>query len=131
MRAYPDGMAQALIVDARPELVARIAAALDRSGIQVFTATSSAGAVRLATEPGLSVALVDLELPPIGGRPLLEAMLTAAPTLRVIAMSNATGPDAVVGALERGAADHVAKPVSIAELAARVRAQVRSTARAA
>lgn len=124
-------MRSALIADANPAFIERVALVLGESGLEVFTATSSAGAVRLATEPGLAVALVDLGMPDVSGRPVLEAILRAAPDLRVIAMSRAPGPDAVIDALARGAVDHVTRPVSVAELAARMRSHARSTAQAA
>ncbi len=80
---------------------------------------------RLALDGGFDAVVLDLMLPGRSGLEILASLRRATPSLPVIVLS-ARGEieDRVVG-LDAGAVDYLVKPFSMAELVARVRAQLR------
>jgi DNA-binding response OmpR family regulator len=74
--------------------------------------------------------VLDLMLPDRGGLEILESLQQAKPSLPVIVLTaRGETEDRVVG-LDAGAVDYLVKPFSLAELAARVRVQLRLAAQA-
>ena len=91
-------------------------------------ATSGAVALRLARESHPDLILLDVEMPGMSGFDVCDA-LKADPLLADIPIIFATShADTLlhVAALDRGAADFIAKPLVAAQLTARVRAQLRA-----
>ena len=106
------------------------AAALERDGFQVLVAPDGGRALELVRSNPVEVLLLDLNMPGLSGLDTLRA-LRADPLLRTLPVIIATGSlveaDRVAG-LDEGADDVVVKPLSVAELVARVRAQIRGRA---
>lgn len=99
---------------------------LDAEGHVVALAPSLQSARALVGTP--DVVLLDLGLPDGDGVELCRQLVADHPGVRVIMLTaRATEIDTVVG-LDAGAVDYVTKPFRLAELLARVRAQVRHTA---
>lgn len=84
----------------------------DPSMVVAATASSAERAVSQLKDAAIDVALLDLEMPGIGGLAGLPQMLEAAPGLQVLVVSSLTedGAEATVQALSVGAADTMLKP---------------------
>ena len=72
--------------------------------------------------------VLDLMLPGKGGMEVLAALRAAKPALPVIVLTARGEIEDRVAGLDAGAVDYLVKPFSLAELLARVRAQLRSAA---
>jgi DNA-binding response OmpR family regulator len=101
--------------------------ALSRAGFNVLLATTGRGAIEIARSRPVDVLILDLNMPDLGGLGTLRE-LRADPLLRALPVIIATGSadeaDRLAG-LDQGADDVLVKPVPLAELVARVRAQIR------
>ena len=103
---------------------------LERDGFSVLLATDGRGAIELVRSNPVEVLLLDLDMPGLNGLDTLRE-LRADPQHRLLPVILATGSAVEadrVAALDEGADDVVVKPVSVAELTARVRAQIRGHA---
>jgi EAL domain-containing protein (putative c-di-GMP-specific phosphodiesterase class I)/CheY-like chemotaxis protein len=104
--------------------------ALEREGFEVLVAPGGRRAIELAQHASADVMLLDLHMPGLDGLETIR-QLRADPRLQTISVLLVTGSteeaDRVAG-LDVGADDVVVKPVSSAELVARVRAQLRQHA---
>lgn len=112
-----------LVVEDDPALGANLIRALSNAGHDARLAPSAAAARAVDTPPAL--VLLDLGLPDADGLDLLRELSGRWPDLRVVVLTaRADELDVVIG-LDAGAADYVTKPFRLAELLARVRAQLR------
>src|ERR1700729_2358740 len=118
-----------LVIEDEPGIVDFLERGLRTHGFEVESATDGlAGTDRALSEP-FDLIVLDMMLPGRSGLELLAHVREAKPTLPVIILT-ARGEveDRIVG-LDAGAIDYLTKPFSIAELAARIRAQLRVIAR--
>ena len=97
---------------------------MEAEGYTVSWATSLSEARALDGVPDLVV--LDLGLPDGDGLMLCRELVEAEPGLRVLVLTARTEEIDVVLGLDAGAADYVAKPFRLAELLARIRAQLRA-----
>lgn len=104
--------------------------ALERAGFYVLPASDGQRALELLRSTSVDVLLLDLRMPGQSGLDTLHE-LRADSALRKVSVILVTGSpdeaDRVIG-LEQGADDVLVKPVSITELVARVRVQIRGRA---
>jgi two-component system OmpR family response regulator len=117
-----------LIVDDDREILALVAAFLEKHGMQVSTATGGRQ-MRAALEQGpVDLIILDRMLPGEDGlvlcRELRAGKWRAVPVLMLTALDDET--ERIIG-LEMGADDYLAKPFAVRELLARVRAVLRRT----
>jgi DNA-binding NarL/FixJ family response regulator len=112
-----------LVVDDHPIFRDGNVAALsgDESLTVVGEAETVADAVRLATQLHPDVVLMDLNLPDGSGIDATQAVLAAAPEVRVLVMTMSTDDDAVVGAMRAGARGYVVKGAGRADVLQAVR----------
>jgi two-component system alkaline phosphatase synthesis response regulator PhoP len=97
---------------------------LESEGYVVETADDGERGLELArTDPDLVV--LDVMLPKKNGLELLHELRAEGRTMPIIILSAKSGEMDKVAGLELGAEDYVAKPFSLAELLARVRAALR------
>ena len=104
-----------------------LARALKREGYEVDEVANGADAARLGSERGRGYALLvlDIGLPSLSGLDVCRAVRRDDPDVPILLLTAQDGElDTVVG-LDAGADDYVTKPFRLAELLARVRAQVR------
>jgi EAL domain-containing protein (putative c-di-GMP-specific phosphodiesterase class I)/DNA-binding NarL/FixJ family response regulator len=104
--------------------------ALEPAGFRVLTARNGRGALDIVRRERVDVLLLDLHMPELDGLGALQ-VLRADPALRtlpVIIVTGSAGESERLAGLDAGADDVIAKPVSVAELVARVRAQIRGHA---
>jgi DNA-binding response OmpR family regulator len=119
-----------LIVEDEPGIVDFVRRGLEAAGFVVEAAANGVEGERMALRSGFDAIVLDLMLPGRSGLDILASMRRARPTVPVIVLSaRAEIEDRVVG-LDAGAVDYLVKPFSLAELVARVRAQLRVAAEA-
>ncbi len=100
--------------------------ALTREGFEPVTAFTVAEALALAERSEFDLVLLDLNLPDGDGRDVCRELRRKSQVPIVMLTARGTELDRVVG-LELGADDYVVKPVSSAEVIARIRAVLRRT----
>ena len=114
-----------LLIEDDPLLGDALQAGLRGKGFAVeWLRDGEAGAAALATDRFDAVVL-DLGLPLLDGRRLLERRRGAGDRTPVLVLTARDALEDRVGGLDDGADDYVVKPVAIAELAARLRALIR------
>jgi len=115
-----------LLVDDDAAIRDSLSNELRAAGYPTTTAVDGADGVRLFRAGAPDLIVTDLAMPRADGFELISAIRATSP-LPIIVLS-VRGSDAdKVRALDLGADDYVTKPFSIAELLARVRAQLRRT----
>jgi DNA-binding response OmpR family regulator len=129
-RTEPVGSERVLLIEDEPGIVDFVRRGLAAEGFTVEAALDGAEGERLALKGEFDAIVLDLMLPGRPGLEILASVRRAKPTVPVIVLT-ARGEieDRVVG-LEAGAVDYLVKPFSMAELVARVRAQLRVVAQA-
>ena len=122
--------ARVLVVEDEPGIVDFVRRGLEAAGFDVETALDGTEGERLALKDSFDAIVLDLMLPGRSGLDILASVRRARPRVPVIVLT-ARGEieDRVVG-LDSGAVDYLVKPFSLAELVARVRAQLRVVAQA-
>jgi two-component system OmpR family response regulator len=114
-----------LVVDDEPGIRAFIGRALNAASYATDFAATGADALRLATTGHYDLIILDLVMPDLSGREVLERLLTARPDQAVMVLSCLADVASKVDCLEHGAQDYLTKPFSLAELLARVRVRLR------
>jgi two-component system, OmpR family, response regulator ResD len=116
--------ARALVVEDDRATRQAITAHLRRDGFQVLETGSGLEALSLLRRGAVDIALVDAVLPEIDGIELVRRVRRE--SIVPIIMLTARGREASrIAGLEAGADDYVGRPFSLAEVAARMRAQLR------
>jgi DNA-binding response OmpR family regulator len=98
---------------------------LQTEGYTVIEADDGAKGLALVREERPDVVILDVMLPTMNGFQVLQAIRREGLPVPIILLSARTGEMDKVTGLELGAEDYVAKPFSLAELLARVRAALR------
>ena len=102
--------------------------ALQREGYEVDAVADGDEAARLGVEDHHDLLVLDIGLPGLDGLEVCRRVRDARPDVAVLFLTAQAGElDAVTG-LDAGGDDYVTKPFRLAELLARVRAQLRRTA---
>ena len=100
-----------LVVDDEVRQLEILRTILDKEGLDVETATSAEGAVRILRDAPPAVVLTDLKLPGGDGIGLLEEIGRFAPHTCVILMTAHGSIDNAVEAMKKGAFDYLTKPL--------------------
>ncbi|MGE5567825.1 MAG: sigma-54-dependent transcriptional regulator [Rhodospirillales bacterium] len=95
------------------------AAALKGLPVRVDFAAGPQTGLELVSDARPEIVLLDVTIPGVNGSNLLERILDAAPETEVILIAEHYSAEAAVGAIEKGAADYMAKPLSASLLARR------------
>tara|TARA_B100000315_G_scaffold240855_1_gene261077 strand:- start:225 stop:914 length:690 start_codon:yes stop_codon:yes gene_type:complete len=119
-----------LIVEDDSDTVKLVGLYLQRDGHKVLTATDGLEGLKLAREARPDLVVLDLMLPSMNGLDVCRALREESDVAIVMLTARVEEQDRLVG-LDLGADDYVTKPFSPKELAARVRAVLRRTAREA
>ncbi|HEX2031617.1 MAG TPA: response regulator transcription factor [Actinomycetota bacterium] len=116
-----------LVVDDDAQILRALRTSLRARGYDVMTASNGETALELLSTHPPDLAIVDLGLPGIRGREVIERLRTWS-EMPVIVLSVQDSHAEKVAALDAGADDYVTKPFSIDELLARIRAVQRRAA---
>ncbi|MFI5225624.1 MAG: response regulator transcription factor [Candidatus Limnocylindrales bacterium] len=120
-----------LIVEDEADLAAALQVGLRREGYAVDVAPDGASALERLSETCYDLVCLDLGLPDMDGREVCRAIrdgsaaVPGAPAPRILMITARNALDDRVAGLDDGADDYVAKPYSLSELCARVRALLR------
>ncbi len=116
--------ARALVVEDDRATRQAITAHLRRDGFQVLETGSGLEALSLLRRGAVDIALVDAVLPEIDGIELVRRVRRESIVPIIMLTARGREPSRIAG-LEAGADDYVARPFSLAEVTARMRAQLR------
>jgi len=113
-----------LIADDDPQILRALRITLTARGYEIITAEDGTAALNAAVEHRPDLYLLDLGMPGLDGREVIEGLRgwTDAP---ILVVSGRAGSTDKVEALDAGADDYVTKPFAIDELLARIRALTR------
>lgn len=103
---------------------------LEKEGYAVLTAEDGEQGLALARSANPDLVVLDVMLPRLNGLEVLDTLRREGKLMPIIVLSARSGEMDKVTGLELGAEDYVAKPFSLAELLARVRAALRRGHRA-
>ena len=117
-------MARVLIVDDSPTEMYKLTGMLEKHGHQVLKAENGADGLKAATFSAPDLIILDLGLPDLHGREVLERLRSWS-NVPVIILSVVSNEDEKVRLLKAGADDYVVKPFGMAELLARGEAALR------
>jgi two-component system, OmpR family, response regulator len=117
-----------LLVEDEPGIVDFVQRSLEAEGFAVQAALDGTEGERLALSGGFEAIVLDLMLPGRSGLEILASVRRALPSVPVIVLTARGELDERVAGLDAGAADYLVKPFSVAELVARLRAQLRLVA---
>ena len=120
-----DRSLRVLVVDDEPSISQLLSMALRYDGWQVEVAANGAEAVSRATEFGPDVMVLDIMLPDFDGMQVLSRLRAGGDLVPVLFLTALGSVDDRVKGLTAGGDDYMAKPFSIEELIARLRALVR------
>lgn len=121
-------MTKVLVVDDEPRIVSFVSRALSAEGFRVDGASDGIRALELATKERYELVVLDLMLPELDGIAVLQRLIEQRPDQRVLVLSALSDVETKVRCFESGASDYLAKPFSLAELIARIRARLRQPA---
>jgi two-component system, OmpR family, KDP operon response regulator KdpE len=113
-----------LVVDDEPQIRRALSLHLGARGYEVFEADTGERAMQVAASEHPDVVLLDLGLPGVDGKVVIEA-LRGWTTMPIIVLTVRDDERSKVQALDAGADDYITKPFGMAELLARVRAVLR------
>lgn len=114
-----------LVVEDDQRIGVSLTRALDGAGyLTVWVTTGDAALAAAAAEP-MDIVLLDLGLPDLDGLDVCRQLHTARPDLDVIMLTARDDELDIVTGLDAGAVDYITKPFKLAELLARIRAQLR------
>jgi DNA-binding response OmpR family regulator len=105
-----------------------LARALEREGHQVEAVADGDSAARLGVEGDFALLVLDIGLPRLDGLEVCRRVRREHPSLPILLLTAQDGELDAVAGLDAGADDYVTKPFRLAELLARVRAQLRRSA---
>lgn len=118
-----------LVVEDEPGIRDFLSRGLANAGFLTTTAGDGITGEQLALAETFDAIVLDLMLPGRSGMEILASVREAKPNVPVIVLTARGRVEDRVGALEAGAIDYLVKPFAMPELVARLRAQLRASAR--
>jgi len=122
----PPAAARVLVVEDEPGIVDFVRRGLQATGFAVEVALDGIEGERLVLSESFDAIVLDLMLPGRSGLDILAAVRGAKSNIPVIVLTARGEIEDRVAGLDAGAVDYLVKPFSMAELVARVRAQLRA-----
>jgi DNA-binding NtrC family response regulator len=105
-----------LVVDDDPQMQLAIKATLDRAGYEVTVANNGRMGLELAEKGGFELIISDQRMPEMGGAELLAALQERKSSVPFIMITAHGTISQAVEAMQKGAADFLAKPFSAEDL---------------
>jgi DNA-binding response OmpR family regulator len=119
-----------LVIEDEPGIVDFLERGLSAQGFHVISALDGDSGLERALNEDIDLAVLDMLLPGRSGLEVLERLRASKPTLPVVVLTALGEVDDRVSGLDAGATDYLTKPFSLAELSARIRAQLRIASQA-
>jgi two-component system, OmpR family, response regulator len=123
--AGPGGEARLLVVEDEPTILELLSGSLRFAGFTVLTAVSGAEALRVAAAARPDLILLDVMLPDGDGFDVIRSIRAGGPRVPVIFLTARSHVQERVAGLTLGGDDYIAKPFSLEEVLARIRAVLR------
>jgi two-component system, OmpR family, KDP operon response regulator KdpE len=114
-----------LVVDDESSIRRALHATLSTLGFDIEEASGGEQAVLFVRTERYDAALLDINMPGMGGIETCRAIRRLSPRLPILMLTVRDSPDDKIDALDAGADDYVTKPFHVGELMARVRSAVR------
>ncbi|KQQ27961.1 response regulator transcription factor [Frondihabitans sp. Leaf304] len=118
-------MARILVVDDDVEMRELVTSSLTDDGHDVTAVADGVAALIAALETPFDAAAIDVMLPEMSGFEICRRLRQSGQTFPVILVTARDAVDDRIFGLDSGADDYLTKPFSLAELSARIRAQLR------
>lgn len=118
-------MARILIAEDEPRIASFVEKGLRAAGFTTVTVGDGRSAATLGRDDDFDLLVLDLGLPELDGMEVLRTIRARGERLPVVILTARSEVDATVAGFEGGADDYVTKPFSLAEVIARVGAQLR------
>jgi DNA-binding response OmpR family regulator len=122
---YDPAVARLLLAEDDDGIRVPLARALEREGYDVDAVADGTTAERMGLENDYALVLLDIGLPGVDGLEVCQRLRRADASLPILILTAQDSELDAVAGLDAGADDYVTKPFGLAELMARVRAQVR------
>jgi DNA-binding response OmpR family regulator len=119
-----------LVIEDEPGIVDFLTRGLQAEGFAVESTGDGLEGERRALQESFDLIVLDMMLPGRDGLEILTSVRESKPGLPVVVLTARGEVEDRVAGLEAGAVDYLVKPFSLAELVARVRAQLRVAAQA-
>jgi DNA-binding response OmpR family regulator len=116
-----------LVVEDDPSIALGLRINLEAEGFEVISAEDGESGLDMTRAERPDLVILDVMLPKMNGFQVLQAIRREGLMVPIIVLSARSAEMDKVTGLELGAEDYVAKPFSLAELLARVRAALRRT----
>lgn len=113
------------LIEDEPGIVDFVSRGLSSRGLMVHSALDGEGGLALALGDEIDLVILDLMLPGMDGRQVLDELARRRPGLPVIVLTALGEIDDRVEGLKAGAVDYLVKPFAFAELEARVQTHLR------
>jgi DNA-binding response OmpR family regulator len=128
--SYDERVANIVLIEDEPGIVDFITRGLRARGFDVQAALDGETGLDLALGDHIDLVVLDLMLPRVSGMNVLRELASQRPGLPVIVLTARGEIEDRVGGLDAGAVDYLVKPFALAELEARIRAQLRTARQA-
>lgn len=122
------GPPRILVIDDEASILSFVSRALTAHGFRVECARDGSHGLELARSADYQLVVLDLVMPGLNGVATLKGLVAHHPEQPVLVLSALGDVESKVRCLELGAVDYLTKPFALAELLARVRARLRSSA---
>ena len=126
-QAAPAG--RILLIDDEQRVLRFVSRGLRAEGYLTDAADNGADGLRKALSGNWDLIILDLLMPGMDGNSVLRSIVAERPAQPVMVLSCLSATETKVSCFEAGADDYLAKPFSLDELLARVRARLRAAAR--
>jgi two-component system, OmpR family, response regulator len=124
-RAMSEDPTRVLVVDDEPNITELVSIGLRYEGFDVSSAHDGRGALRAVRELKPELVILDVTMPDIDGLEVVRRMRAENIWMPVIFLTARDAVEDKIAGLTVGGDDYIAKPFSLDELVARVRAMVR------
>jgi DNA-binding response OmpR family regulator len=117
-----------LVIEDEPGIVDFLERGLRSHGFEVISALDGVTGTDKALSENVDLVVLDMMLPERNGLDVLATLHETKPALPVVILTALAEVEQRVIGLDAGAVDYLTKPFSLSELAARIRAQLRTAA---
>ena len=105
-----------LVIDDEPGILALVERAVRSTGYRIVSHTNAREALAMMPSQRADIALIDLQMPELGGLDVLRAIRQAQPQCGVILMTAHASVDSAIEAVKFGALDYLTKPLDLGRL---------------